>query len=872
MKRPFCLFTLIALSGILCGLTETEVRWKLAAAAGLIALCLWLWENSGPAKWRLFFFYAISLLGFAAGFLRAERLSAQYNSGEAAAFFAEKAPRNPGEFDYALYLKSKGIASEAALSQSRGQTHEGEGEAKGLLASIRSSAATILQETMTETDAGLYQAILLGDKSRLPDALKQQYQRAGISHVIAISGLHLSVIGMGLFQLLRRLPLGIGAAGGLTTGFIVAYGLMTGASASAMRAVIMLALRFAALRAGRKYDMRTAVAVAALLLAILHPYLLLQSGFLLSFGAVIGICVAADEMGRGLDRRRAQAEHAGMHEKNQVQQHLPKQVQQQMQRQRWQQIQMQRQAQPHAAVKKAICQTLLIDLCIQLCTLPILVSSYYTVSLYGILFNLLVVPLMTIVLCSGLLTLLCGGIGQLLSIGACWPLSTFVSAPGHYILCLYEQICNFNQKLPFHSLIFGRPDVLQCLLYYGFLTAIIWYFFARLNRVGHSAVSQEIQLLCMPVQDGMRRFHAEGIKLFWQNGRPFLLLLLLPLVLLHVNTLPQEALQLTTLDVGQGDGFVLQYGGQTILIDGGSSSNKKLGERVLEPYLLSQGIRGIDMAFVSHSDLDHISGILYLLQTDSPIHIRELILPKAAREQESYECLKTAYLAKEADGQISYLSEGDCICRKQTEDKNMEEQEALKWKGAGKKAKKREQKRAQERAQKKAKGREQEQLHLCCLDAGNLSPDANVNSHSPTMLLRYGAFSMLFTGDMAEADEQRLYRSLTAEQGQTKHQLLHGTETLCSCQIEEESLESLPFFYKSAHHGSKTSNSDCVLKLFRPSYALLSYGEGNRYGHPSPEVLQRFQRYGTELLETAKLGAITIQTDGRQLRCYGWVQ
>ena len=822
MKRPFCLFTLIALSGILCGLLETDVRWKLAAMAGLAALCLRLKENGGPVKRRLFF-CILGLLAFSAGFLRAETLSSRWNRGETAAFFAEKAPRNPGEFDYALYLKSQGISSEESLAENRdGKTRDGK---QSLLTSVREHAAEILQTSMTERDAGMYQAILLGDKSKLEADTKRLYQRAGISHVIAISGLHLSVIGLGLFKLLRCLPLGIGAAGILTSFFIFAYGLMTGASGSAMRAVIMLMLRFCALRAGRCYDMRTAVAVAALLLAFARPYLLLQSGFLLSFGAVLGICVAADEISKGLGLRKKQAEK-GKEAERRKQEKLGRQKnrknreKQENRKKQGKQATLGRSRFGEATGRmlwQTLCQMLLLDFCIQLCTLPILLSSYYTVPLYGFLFNLLVIPLMTVVLCSGIFALLLGLAGQLLSMisgmllsGPLPVLASLASAPGHYIFNFYEWLCHLNQNLPFHSLVFGKPGPLQCLLYCGLLSLLIWHYFVRTSR--------KPTLAGIHFGGRMSADVDESVLNSLRSAKPFCLLLLLPFVLLHPRELQKNTVQLTALDVGQGDGFVLRHGGQTILIDGGSSSNKRLGERVLEPFLLSQGIRRIDLAFVSHSDADHISGLLYLFQTDTPIHINKLVLPEAARSQPSYDTLKSAYLAKMPEGKIAYLGVGDCIC-----------------------------------------GEEASGLHLCCIDAGDDSVKVDVNSHSPTMLLRYGNFAMLFTGDMAQADEQRLYRSLSAELQHNSQRPMPGHR-------------KLPLIYKSAHHGSKTSNSDSILKLFCPDYALLSYGEGNRYGHPSPEVLRRFRHYGVELLETARSGAITFTTDGRRLRCSGFMK
>lgn len=67
----------------------------------------------------------------------------------------------------------------------------------------------------------------------------------------------------------------------------------------------------------------------------------------------------------------------------------------------------------------------------------------------------------------------------------------------------------------------------------------------------------------------------------------------------------------------------------TILVDGGSSSDKSLGEKTLEPCLKSMGVDTVDFAVVSHGDSDHISGLLYLMEHSEDIRVRNLILPHA---------------------------------------------------------------------------------------------------------------------------------------------------------------------------------------------------------------------------------------------------
>ena len=85
-------------------------------------------------------------------------------------------------------------------------------------------------------EAGIFQAIVLGDKSSLDEEVKLRYQMAGIVHVLAISGLHISVIGMGIYNLLMKTGMGIWPSGIIALLILLQYGVMTGGSVSTMRA------------------------------------------------------------------------------------------------------------------------------------------------------------------------------------------------------------------------------------------------------------------------------------------------------------------------------------------------------------------------------------------------------------------------------------------------------------------------------------------------------------------------------------------------------------------------------------------------------------------------------------------------------------
>lgn len=142
-------------------------------------------------------------------------------------------------------------------------------------------------------DDGVLSAMLLGDKASLDGEIKSLYQKSGIAHILAISGLHISLLGMSLYRLLRhRCGLTYLWAGMAVTVFLGAYTLMTGNAVSARRAAGMLLIYLVADLLGRSYDMLSALGLMVIVLLWENPFLVTNSGFQFSVAAVMGIGVA----------------------------------------------------------------------------------------------------------------------------------------------------------------------------------------------------------------------------------------------------------------------------------------------------------------------------------------------------------------------------------------------------------------------------------------------------------------------------------------------------------------------------------------------------------------------------------------------------
>lgn len=327
---------------------------------------------------------------------------------------------NPGQFDAYSYYQVSGISyrlNQAVISAKSKQYNRLTQSAY----EIRSFLADKLAERLPEKEAALMQTMLLGEKRGMDRELKSLYQRNGIAHVLAISGLHVSMLGMGLYRLLRKWGVPMTAAAITATGFMFFYGVMTGFSVSVVRAVLMFAIQMLGVLLKRSYDMLTALGVAAVLLLIEQPLYLYHSGFIFSFGCLLGIGVVLPAL-------------VPAHKKNGDK--LP-----------------------------SIGKTFLSGAAMSVITVPLYLWFYYQFPVYSVFLNMLVIPLMSLLMAAGLLLLA--------SCVLCPPVSMPFVLLIQGILNVYEKACGICDRLPGNLLTPGKPEGWQMLLFLFLLTLAV---------------------------------------------------------------------------------------------------------------------------------------------------------------------------------------------------------------------------------------------------------------------------------------------------------------------------------------------------------------------------------------------------------------
>lgn len=632
-------------------------------------------------------------------------------------------PRNPGQFNRRIYESGKKIdfylenPTVLEVKEQRSGVRE-------VVEIWKTEMMNRCEKIYPDEEAGILEAMLFGEKSELSGDIKELYQAAGISYVLVISGLHISLLALAVAGILRRLGFPMPVWVILSVGVLAGYGILIGQPTTAVRALLMFFVLQGARLLGRSYDLLSALAFAGILMLLDNPDLILDGGCRLSFCAVIGVGWYVSEKNKifrsiGEKEKRKNRGKGGK-----------------------------------GSSAGAILENIRAGWYLWLFTLPVMLDTFYQVSVVGLLWNLVAIPLLPVIIASG-------GLGVVL---AGWNifLGSLAGSPAYGMLQLYQEIGNISEKLPVGMWTPGQPSKPVIAGYYLVIFLLV--------LVEKQLIKREKRWKIFP-------------------GMELCSMLLLLLLMAHPW---QQREKITFLDVGQGDASLLQSGGQTLLLDGGSTSQKNVGTYVILPYIKQQGISCLEAVVLTHTDQDHINGVIEVLEEGKKgwLTVKNLMYPYWMEGTKQGKQLKK--LAEEAGASCRKIRAGDRL--------TIGKAEAV-----------------------VLYPKEQEKI-------------AEPNAGSLVLFWKWEGARAMFTGDLPEEKERELLQNLPA------------------CEI-----------LQVGHHGSATSTCREFLEQVQPSLAVISCAMKNRYGHPSPDTVDRLKKTGCEIRYTMKSGAITIRKRGREI-------
>jgi competence protein ComEC len=549
---------------------------------------------------------------------------------------------DPGSFDQRAYLALQDVELQAALrntqlltildNHTRLTTSDRLARARGRLLSTVSELFSFRPE-----QAALARAMLLGDRSFVEHDRVIEYQQTGVYHVLVLAGLHVGALTAFFIWAGRRLRLALHTRIALTLIALAAYVGIVEDRPPILRAALMAGLYLCAQLLYRRMDLLNMASLSALAILVARPSELTQASFLLSFAAVgiIG-AVAVPWITHSSEPYRQGLDH--LSDVTRDVSHMPRVIQFRIEMRaaiEWLSGRLPRFAErfgPSLIVAPSrtalyFWELMVISAILQLGMIPSLAYYFHRVTLAGPFANIPAVLLTGLAVPIGFFTLATSFVSH--------PLAGILAKILGWLLAMLDGSVDWFAHWHRASYRVAGPPLIVIALFVAF--AILLSATIRMRRGGWWQVAALIPLVAAAV---VIATHPFAPRLSGQN------------------------LELTVLDVGQGDSVFVSFpGGRTMLVDGGGDlgniheggmhSGLDMGEDVVSPYLWSRGLKQIDVVALTHAHMDHLGGLPAILQN---FRVRELWVGRDI-EIEAYRHLLA--VARERGVLVRHMKKGD---------------------------------------------------------------------------------------------------------------------------------------------------------------------------------------------------------------------
>ncbi len=512
--------------------------------------------------------------------------------------------KNPGGFDFERFLAFRTILATSYVPADKITFLEKYDDQNVMhwVSNTRRKIATIIDNNQTDhASAAIMKALVIGDRDGIDKPLREAFNKSGMGHLLAISGLHVGIVASFFFLVFSRFfslsrtfldHAWVGKGSALLCIIpVTLYGLLAGMSPSTQRAVLMINVFLMTFLIKREQDSINTLAIAAIVILIVHPPALFSISFQLSFTAVFAIIYGFSSLW----------ENQASFDTNNL-------------------------------IRKKLTGFFFASLFAILGSLPLVMYYFNQISLVGLAANFILVPLI------GFIVVPVGLVSALVS-PLSYGLSSIGFQAGGAVLSFAISIVHFFSNLPFSSLKTVTPSMLEIALYY--LSGMsIFYLIRRHLLSGHQTKTLPFQMFPSDnaLETNYKNVHqpqkATAILSGSRPGKVFFFRLHLrqkaPVYIISILLLLgtadisywiytryfQQYLRITIVDVGQGNAAIIEFpGGKTMLIDGGGfydNDGFDVGERITAPLLLRNKIRTVDTLMLTHPDGDHLNGLLYI--------------------------------------------------------------------------------------------------------------------------------------------------------------------------------------------------------------------------------------------------------------------
>lgn len=440
-------------------------------------------------------------------------------------------------FNYKKYLRSKKIFTTIFCKYEPIIIENNYSIFNELTNNFKIYTENIFTNKLYNKNAEIILSIILGDVEYLDDGFYDNIRNMGLAHIFAVSGLHIGLLYTTLLKFFKLIGFNRRISWIVTWSLLWLYGFLIGFPLSILRTLVMFTLLFASEVLYRRYNSLNAIALSALILTIFNPFWIFDAGFLLSFSAALSLIL--------------------------FNKYIIKNIK----------------------TENKILRMVYMYLFLQLFTLPVVTYYFNYLPIMGIMYNLLLIPIFTVVLIASFVFLIL--------YKAFWYILIIPFKLFDYMLYSLRYIINFTENFAFNGIVIPTFSICEIIVIYIFIFYLIYlynYESKTIKKLGFSIIIcfYFITYIIIPVTD--------------------------------------TSLYFNLIDVGQGMFSTMKYKNYYFIFDCGSTSNKNLGEYTAVPYLIKRGINMVDGVFISHWDSDHYSGICDIIDSDN-ISIRNIFAP-----------------------------------------------------------------------------------------------------------------------------------------------------------------------------------------------------------------------------------------------------
>ena len=595
-------------------------------------------------------------------------------------------------FDYREFLKQKKIdgnimASKVNLLRKNSMLCK--------ISKVKIKLNKYIDENYSDTASGFLKTLLLGETNEIEKEIKEDFTKANISHILAISGMHISIIILVIKNIMQILKFDQRLEKIFLNLLIICYIFFIDYPISAIRVAITQIILLITFFTNRKSNFYNTISITLFIILLLNPYNIESTATQLSFGGICGIylfykfikkvffykfCIQKKTVKEISKENTKENRNIRKNIKNICQTVIKSNK-----------------------LKQIVIDSLCLNISVQIFIFPIVWYKFDFISITSFIPSILISLFIFPILILGYLSFFEIFIQKFISI-------RIISKINNFIILKMLNLVSILSKIPLLSIYLKKPNKIFIVSYYVVL--ILCIKIIQKDKLAEMLHIWRIKSGKVPIKQYIR------VKFKKNNDfKRIVLIVILNIVIIFQsfvqNNFLKNGVEIYFLDVGQGDSTIISTAkNKTIVIDGGEGekSGFDYGKNVLFPFLINKGVRKIDFLIFSHFDSDHCGGLIYLLEN---IKVEKILIGKQFEKNENFEYIVN--LANKKHIKIIELQAGNKI--------NIEKNSSLEilWPSVAEK----------------------------------ISENA-INNNSLVCKFVYKNFSMLLTGDIESIAEEKL--------------------------------------------------------------------------------------------------------------------